>query len=419
MKTFILIVTFLAAGCFTCQPVMSQVLTKTKKVNTEKVSKKVDESVNKAVKNIGKGLGGLLNKEDKSAVTDTTVVNAEQEKQPENVQAEGAGREVVPAIPAKQSLMWSKFDFVPGDKIIFEDNLLNEENGEFPSRWDLVEGNVENANLEGENVIMFRGGKPTIIPYLKNPGIDYLPDVFTIEFDLYLPSNNFTVYFNDRKNQGSSSGSSALSVWSDRMEFHPARSYLPGGVSIVNRWAHIAIAYTSGKMKAYIDETRLINIPHLPFNPTGITLHAYSASNTNIFFIKNLRIAEGGVKYYERFLQDGKIVSNGIRFDTGKSSLRPESMGVLNEILKMLTDHPEIKISIEGHTDSDGDNDLNQKLSEDRAFAVMNQIIAMGISEERLTYKGYGESKPVSPNDSPERKAENRRVEFVKIDSID
>lgn len=179
------------------------------------------------------------------------------------------------------------------------------------------------------------------------------------------------------------------------------------------KWSHISIAYTSGKLKAYIDDTRLINIPHLEFDPTGISFHVYHASDNNRSYIKNIRVAEGGVKYYDRFLQDGKIVSNGIRFDVGKASLRPESMGVLNEIYKMLSEHPDVAVSVEGHTDSDGDNDLNQKLSENRAETVMKQLVSMGISKDRLSFRGYGESKPVAPNDNPEGKASNRRVEFV------
>ena len=88
-------------------------------------------------------------------------------------------------------------------------------------------------------------------------------------------------------------------------------------------------------------------------------------------------------------------------------------MGVLNEIYKMLSEHPDVAVSVEGHTDSDGDNDLNQKLSENRAETVMKQLVSMGISKDRLSFRGYGESKPVAPNDNPEGKASNRRVEFV------
>ena len=167
-----------------------------------------------------------------------------------------------------------------------------------------------------------------------------------------------------------------------------------------------------------MDETRLINIPHLDFNPSGISLHAYFANDTRRYYIKNFRLAEGGVKYYDRFLQDGKIVANGIRFDVNKATLKPESMGVLNEIYKLMTKYPEINFSVEGHTDSDGDHEFNQTLSEKRADVVMRQLIAMGIAEKRLTAKGFGESKAVDTNDTPEGKANNRRVEFVKMSEV-
>jgi len=378
------------------------------------LKKKVDKGLNK----LEDGIGNLL-KKDKGKESDKEGKQTEQEQAQEQVQAtevkqtgaaEGSGKQT-----SGVGLTWSKYDFVPGDKIIFEDNLLNEENGEFPSRWDLVQGTVENAQFGGDNIIMFRGGAPTIIPYLKNPEIDYLPEVFTIEFDFYTNNrNSFTVFFLDRKNQRQA-GQSSLSINHKQMSLGMASSYLPNNASTENKWAHIAIAYTNGKMKAYIDETRLINIPHLELNPTGVSLHVYAASDNYQFFIKNFRLAEGGVKYYDRFLQDGKIVSNGIRFDTGKSTLRPESMGVLNEIFKMLSEHPEVKVSIEGHTDNVGDNDLNQKLSEERAEAVRKQLVSMGINADRLTSKGLGESKPVNTSDTPEGKAENRRVEFVKM----
>jgi OOP family OmpA-OmpF porin len=381
------------------------------------LKKRVEKNVDKGLDKLEDGIGNLL-KKDKGEESDKEGKQADQEQAQEQVQATDAKQTGAAAGSGKEApvveLKWSKYDFVPGDKIIFEDNQIGEENGEFPSRWDLVAGTVENAQYGGENVIMFRGGSPTIIPYLKNSDIDYLPDVFTVEFDLLMPGESFTLFFSDRKNQRTPSGSNYLSIWSYKMDLSPASSTLPDKGSIANRWAHIAIAYTEGKMKAYIDETRLINIPHLSFDPTGISLHAYHASDTRRFLIKNFRIAEGGVKYYDRFLQDGKIVSNGIRFNSGKSTLLPESMGVLNEIYKMLDEHPEVNVSIEGHTDNVGDNDMNQKLSEERADAVRKQLISMGIKDERLTSKGFGESKPVNTNETPEGRAENRRVEFVK-----
>ncbi len=109
-------------------------------------------------------------------------------------------------------MVWSKYDFVPGDKVIFEDDLLNEENGEFPSRWDLIKGNVEVAEFGGENVIMFRDGHPSIIPYFKDASEDYLPEVFTIEFDLYCGRDKVKTYLYDRKNQKSGSPTGYTSI---------------------------------------------------------------------------------------------------------------------------------------------------------------------------------------------------------------
>ncbi|MBN1388380.1 MAG: OmpA family protein [Bacteroidales bacterium] len=390
-----------------------------------KINREANRRANeKAEKGVKKGFD-VLEEGIKEAIEgkDTTVVEqgqaGDQGVAGQNQAAENAAMAgETGATKDELTLNWSKYDFVPGDKIIFEDNLVGEENGEFPSRWDLVRGNTEVAVFGGENVIMMREGAPSIIPYLKNPGQDYLPDVFTVEMDLYHPGDGwFEIYLYDRKNQEdpSSTGWSYLKIEENNYEFGNAKSAHPDkSLERKARWLHVSIAYTSGKLKAYMDETRLINIPHLDFNPTGLTLYTYHAKNDNLFYIKNIRIAEGGVKYYDRFLQDGKIVSNGIRFDVGKATLRPESMGIINEIYTMLSEHTDVNVSIEGHTDSDGDNDMNQKLSEDRAETVMNQLVSMGISANRLTSKGFGETKPINTNETPEGKAENRRVEFVK-----
>jgi outer membrane protein OmpA-like peptidoglycan-associated protein len=182
-------------------------------------------------------------------------------------------------------------------------------------------------------------------------------------------------------------------------------------------WRHVSLSFNKRSLKIYLDDARLVNIPNLGVDPTGITIGCdrFAAADIGTRFIKNIRLAEGAVKLYDRILNDGKIVSNGIRFDVNKATLRPESMGVINEIYKVMSEHPELKFSIEGHTDSDGEVDFNQGLSEERAETVSNKLIEMGIDPARLTTKGFGETIPVAPNDTPEGKATNRRVEFVKM----
>ena len=89
-------------------------------------------------------------------------------------------------------------------------------------------------------------------------------------------------------------------------------------------------------------------------------------------------------------------------------------MGIINTITKLMQDHLDLKFSVEGHTDSDGDNTSNLKLSDERAKTVKNTMIGIGVSADRLSTKGMGESKPMDTYDTPEGKANNRRVEFVK-----
>ncbi|RLD58901.1 MAG: OmpA family protein [Bacteroidetes bacterium] len=394
-----------------------------------RANSKTDQAIDKGFDAIEDGIGSLFGKKKKKKKKEepeekenksNTGGDTDQENSQVDNKNEKANEEAKDTSPV---VNWSKYDFVPGDEVIFEDGpAQDEENGEFPSRWDLDEGSAEIGEMDGEPVIMFLDGGGSIIPYLKNSNEDYLPQVFTMEFDAYFePGSHFHRYwitFQDNKNQWNKGLNERMNVYVNGIEFLTTDKRYPGTEKYnwsnnpEGGWKHISVAYTKGKFKAYMDDTRLINIPHLEGNPWGITIEA---ENGNMF-IKNIRIAKGGVKYYDRVLSDGKIIVNGIRFDVNKATIKPESMGAINKIYKILNEHPDLDFSVEGHTDGDGDEANNQKLSEDRAEAVMDKLISMGISADRLSYKGFGESKPLYPNTTPEGKANNRRVEFVKQD---
>mgnify|MGYP000894048967 CR=1 FL=1 len=326
-------------------------------------------------------------------------------------------------------LSWAKYDFVPGVEIIFEDNQQNEQNGEFPSKWDLVKGTVENANFNGENVIYFleTGNFPNgISPLIKDPSVDYLPEEFTVEFDAYFEKGKYSNYYlffydaNDKKQKKIKDGFVTFYVNGAKFGYSETAKSLDN-VQFSNidkknsHWRHFSISFNKRALKVYLDDTRLLNIPNIKDNYTGITLSVNHARQADKQFVKNIRIAKGAVPLYDKVLTDGKFVTTGIKFDVNKATIKSESAGTLNYVLEMMKSHPDLKFCVEGHTDSDGDDASNQRLSEMRAKSVREELIKLGITPERLTSKGWGESKPVADNLTPEGKAQNRRVEFVKM----
>jgi outer membrane protein OmpA-like peptidoglycan-associated protein len=111
--------------------------------------------------------------------------------------------------------------------------------------------------------------------------------------------------------------------------------------------------------------------------------------------------------------KDGFLALN-ILFDTGKSTVQKESLPVIDQIFELVKSNSTLKISIEGHTDNVGDAAGNKKLSNDRAKAVMDALIAKGIDKARLAFVGWGQEKPVADNRTGEGRTQNRRVEIVK-----
>jgi outer membrane protein OmpA-like peptidoglycan-associated protein len=108
----------------------------------------------------------------------------------------------------------------------------------------------------------------------------------------------------------------------------------------------------------------------------------------------------------------GMVKLNNILFQTGKATLKAESYSELDNIYQVFIDNPAMEVEISGHTDSDGSDTYNQKLSADRANSVKDYLVQKGVVATRITAVGYGESKPVASNDTPEGKEKNRRVEF-------
>jgi len=382
-----------------------------------RVGKRIDKTVDKTLDTVEDSIFGTGKTAKKKTVEKTTESSKTIDKKATN--QSDAENAAVSNDQAKPTLTWAKFDFVPGTEIIFEDNLEGEQNGEFPSKWDLKAGTVEIANLNGENVIWFRKNDSKIIPLIKVT--NFLPDEFTIEFDYQMANStqhHYQLYFIGEE------GKRALS-WIDfggrELGYHTTHENITikGEVNakFTPGWKHVAISFNKRALKVYVDDQRVLNIPNINevFKSFSIKCGLGTSTTEAKSIIKNIRVAKGAVPLYDKFLTDGKFITTGIKFDVNKATIKPESMGTINYVVKMMTDHPELNFSVQGHTDSDGEVAANQKLSEARAKAVVDAMVKLGIASSRLTSSGLGESKPMTGNDTPEGKAQNRRVEFVKI----
>jgi OOP family OmpA-OmpF porin len=387
----------------------------------KKIEKKAEDETDTA---ISKGVESIKNndkKEDKGT-------NAEDKKSgPTNV-AVNDNKNASETESQKELELYSKYDFVAGDQVIFEDNLAGEESGEFPSRWDLLSGSAENARLGNDNIIHFINDNTIIVPLMKEK--NFLPDVFTIEFDAYFEKqainsmDHYSVRFFEGTN-GLSSTKDGKSIYPITIAWNEVRMGDFGGKTSTfsqeqqnwqGKWKHIAISFNKRSLKLYMDQERILNIPNLGYKPEMFSIGAnFDKGYIKMSSIKNINVNEGGKKLYDRILADGKFVTRGILFKVNKADITPESMGTINEIVKLMEEHQDLKFSIEGHTDNDGDKTYNQKLSEERAEAVKNLLVQSGIDASRLETKGWGDNKPIDSNSTPEGKANNRRVEFIKI----
>lgn len=320
---------------------------------------------------------------------------------------------------------YSNYDFVPGRRIVFEDHFTDGQDGEFPMHWHLGAGQgVQNRVGDNNALLLTAGNFAHVSPTIKGTG--YLQDTFTIEFDSYTAGGYGPHLYFYANTQNAMSASNDLAqvnickgnIWegvqvSNHSESLKLDADYPAEIKATNyknRWHHIAIAYQQGQLKVYVDQYRILAVPSLGITPKAFDIEGIGDAN-NPVVIANVKVANGsGLS-----APANKIVTHGINFDVNKATIRPESMGTLKNIVQIMRDNPQIKFEVGGHTDNDGGDGINMPLSQNRADAVRGQLISMGIAADRLTAKGYGATKPIGDNSTTEGKANNRRVEFVKI----
>lgn len=377
----------------------------------QQVNKKVEEGIDKA-----------FNSEVPEKEQQEQQQQEEAEPQQQAVQRQPQAQAPTPASTKTLESAYAKSDFVPGDEIMFEDDLVGEQMGEFPSKWDLLEGNAEIASVNGKTVINLTDISTEIMPLMKNQK-NYLTEAFTLEFDFLGGSDEKSIYCDyiiHLKNiegedvatinlNGTASGWAYTSWITASGEQRENRSAAPAKEE---EWNHAALSFNKRALKVYLNGSRIVNIPNCA-RPQYFTLQrSYWADHRNL--MTNVRLCKGAVPLYNRLITDGKIITYAITFDIGKANIKPESMTEINRIAQLMKDNGDLKFEVQGHTDNTGTVAGNQKLSEQRAQAIVNKLVEMGIAANRLSAKGMGQSAPLADNSTDEGRAKNRRVEFVK-----
>jgi OmpA-OmpF porin, OOP family len=313
---------------------------------------------------------------------------------------------------------YKNFDFVPGEKILLDDNLVNDKVSTSPVNWNIEGGKATVENENNEKYISINEYYTRLSPKIKN--LKQLPDTFTIEYDTWLDAGY-------DGNPGVEilliKGEQQILITPNKMVLtvsYPNDGYASkdnpeeyfGDNKFYNRWVHISISYFNKHLVVYLDQHKQIIIDDCRLQPAKLLVTG-NTSGTMKILLKNFKLATSiPAKVFE--LKNGKFITHAIKFDVNKSIVKPESMSIINEIAAYLKSNPTTNFEIGGHTDSDGDDAANMKLSEERANAVKTLLVSLAVKDSQLSTKGYGETKPIDNNTSVEGKANNRRVEFVK-----
>lgn len=330
--------------------------------------------------------------------------------------------------------VYSKYDFIPGEKLLFFEDFSQEAIGDFPVRW--------NTNGSGEIVTTSKAGGRWLqirtqgyyIPETRGG----FPDNFTVEFD-WIPAGKdddpessdmeIGFYLVSGNLSDPNEGGAVPGVAGNKINFTKNTTYyasyadgeykLEGNADFElfkNRPYRISVWVQKQRLRIYINETKLIDAPRAM--PAGFTYNIlrFEVGSESAPMITNFRLAAGLPDLRNKLLTEGKLVSYGIYFDVASDRLKPQSYATLKEIAQVLSENPGFKIRIVGHTDSDGEDASNLDLSKRRAVSVQQELSkSFGINPSRIETEGRGESQPIAPNDNPSNKALNRRVEFIRL----
>ena len=333
-----------------------------------------------------------------------------------------ASADVAAADAPKEEAAFVNFDFVPGERVLFADDFSKDNVGDFPKRLEFIKGNMEVAEWKGARWLRATTDGQFEIPLPEN-----LPERFTIEFEHVGVASSWphlTLTFGGKQADDRTADWVIFRTWDGSSTTSGGGVFggdgterAKGQVKDAQNKPFMARIMVDGRYaKVYMGGTRVANVPNAKLGRANKIFVMFDASNDSPAYFRNFRVAAGGKKLYDAIEEKGRAATQGIYFDTGSDGIRPESAPTLKEIGDMLKEHADLKLTIEGHTDNVGAAASNQALSEKRAAAVRQYLVdKYSIDAARLTAKGFGATKPMTSNDTPEGRQNNRRVELVKM----
>ncbi|HJS47976.1 MAG TPA: OmpA family protein [Gemmatimonadales bacterium] len=323
--------------------------------------------------------------------------------------------------------VWENYDFIPGNRVIFFTDFSEDRVGNFARGLTYRAGAMDVVDRDGVKLLRATNRSQFLIPVGKR-----LPERFTLEFDILAPEAELGGY-----DVFAFEGGADL----DRSEASAEVNWNPGGTLIIGggqtagssdakvpepmlpalrgQVAHVRVLMDSAYFKLYVNERRMYNIPELGFRRDSVIRVFLRGSEEPglALYLARIRVAESETDVlYDALVAKGRWATQGILFATGKADLQPESRPVLKEIATTLQQHGDLRILVEGHTDNVGSAAGNLALSDARAAAVKAALVGQfGIAADRITTKGLGDTAPAVPNTTAAGRAQNRRVEVVKL----
>ena len=339
-----------------------------------------------------------------------------------------------------------KSDFVRGSVVLFQDDFKNEQVGEFPSKWDIQgEGNAETAVINGQKYLHFTAGYNFVEPLMENMK-SYLPDVFTLEWDFFcskqgeLGQSSMQLIFDMERDTRVGLFELAYRSYNPdcwiQYDYSKPNSedavtgYLYNDEVIpyikAGQWNHFAVSFNKRALKIYINDNRIVNLPNVQaperfkfwsngdYKYVGFTNVLLCAGAKELYERETTNLSEAAKAVEQAIAQTGKFVTNNILFDTGKATIKPESEPEIDKVAEYMKANPTARFEVQGHTDSQGSDKVNDPLSQERAEAVVKALEAKGVDPFNLRAVGKGSHEPVADNSTDAGRAQNRRVEFIK-----